>query len=457
MNRFGHRFICLACLTALLFCLGFTTACSHEDAPVPAPTDELVVYVPPDFYLTHIMNRAKELFQSRFPDVALTYQAFGQGNQTPFLIGRNAEYQNYCSLLQSELTAGKGPDLIVLRDGDFPDLEKLLAAGSFCNLDRFLSADEDFTTDHFQQAVFNAGYRDGQRLYIPINYAHYSLGTLAQTEQAFGLAMQEELSFEDWSDQMIGHIQTHSLEDNRKLFHGWDQYEPYERLWINSCGLSVVDYQSKEFRIDTTAFRTYMEFYKAIYPNLIADWDGTVPSMYQAVTDVLHAVETGNLLYDLSYSGPGSMMNLFSYYLRYGPGMEGLRFYRLPVLAETEPFARPVYRAAIRSNSPNQTNAYEFIKILLSDDVQEMEGYLDIPVSNSALEEKKRDLTQYGYTEEDLDAVCDFLVSLPCRESNAPAVIDLVHTTMMPWIEDQRSYEDCLAELQSQLELYIHE
>ncbi len=420
----------------------------------PAATQELVIYVPPEYFITEAMKVAKDKFMATFPDVHLVFRTFSSNPKyDPMLAEQTEEYQTFKELLQTEMTAGKGPDLVIFGDKDFPDINKMLKTGAFCNLDHFISADESFDLANFQQSVINCGVRDGQRLFVPLHYVHYTLGTTDEAMQKFDFSLSETPTFEEWSKQIIDYTQLHSIDENRTLFYEWDGFDLHERLFINSCGLSILDYDTEEINIDSENFRQYMEFYKAIYPCLIQSWDGTVPQKYYTNVDIMSALNEFDLLFFIGETGQWAIRYLFTYFQEMQSSATP-QFYPMPTLSGQEPYARPGYRAAIRNNSPNQVNAYEFLKILLSLDVQ---CKLSIPVNNQALLYNQIEYKGWGYTQKELDDMYQFLTHLDCRESNATAVIDIVHTAMLPWIEDQRSYEDCLAELESQLELYIHE
>lgn len=48
----------------------------------------------------------------------------------------------------------------------------------------------------------------------------------------------------------------------------------------------------------------YMDFYKAVYPSLIQDWDGTVPDQYAMNLQVYEALQNKRLLFFLRLYPP---------------------------------------------------------------------------------------------------------------------------------------------------------
>ncbi len=71
----------------------------------------------------------------------------------------------------------------------------------------------------------------------------------------------------------------------------------------------------------------------------------------------------------------------------------------------------------------------------------------------------RRDCTNFSdeLTEQERREQEAFLDTLVYAEYMPMATLDIVLTAMEPYFQDQRPYEACLAELQSQLELYIRE
>lgn len=107
--------------------------------------------------------------------------------------------------------------------------------------------------------------------------------------------MPSDLSFEDLAAQITTYIESHTLEENRKLFYSYD--ELYSRLFLKSCGLSVLNYETQTVEVQTEEFQNYMQFYKTIYPYLILDWEGFIPEIYSTNGNFLRAILSDNLLF----------------------------------------------------------------------------------------------------------------------------------------------------------------
>lgn len=177
------RFVSIILLVVVQ--LSLFASCGRSSVSVtPKPTDELVVYVPPEYFISRAMKVAKERFEARFPEVNLTFRTFGGENSAPAFV-TEAEL-DYRTLLQAELTAGKGPDLIIFDENTFPDSNKALLSGNFYDLDAFLLNDDSFDASVCQETIFNAGYCNGQRLFVPLDYVNYALVSTEATMHSFG-------------------------------------------------------------------------------------------------------------------------------------------------------------------------------------------------------------------------------------------------------------------------------
>ena len=148
---------------------------------------------------------------------------------------------------------------------------------------------------------------------------------------------------------------------------------------------------------------------------------------------------------------------------------------RFPSISDKN-VATPKYMAAIRSGSPNQANAYSFIKILLSEDYQNKnavfsEACLEIPVLKSALENgidswnKKwggQKDTEHGVTltalsDADKDKFIDIYSNVDACELYNNNLINFVWEAMEPYFKGEKSYDECQKNLYNKLELYINE
>ncbi len=425
------------------------SASSGGDGADAAPTGELAIYCPPGMEVR--MDAARAAYQAAHPDVQLTYRTFTSD-------GDKDAKQVFSDILVAELLAGKGPDLVVFND-ELPDLYKAMEAGTLYNLDHLIAGDESFDLGLYNQAVLDGGYYKGRRMFLPLVFEQLCVYTTEETLAAYGMTLPDSPTFQEWSEQIIGYINTHSEQENRSLFTN------YDAAWSFAAraGLQIMDYETGDILIGSEEFRRFMEFYKAIYPYFP---ERNFALTDNAVADVLNGAHLFS--FDTQSSGLHSHA---AYFRTHGATP---KVFAIPNLYDDRPTAVPGYKAAIRAGSPNKANAYDFMKLLVSDNVQntcyvavlnrsaarqclaflgnssyQQAAYLENP------ERTEEQLEQQMQT--DVDAYVAFAQDVNCLRNHANAVDELVQTTMAPWVLEQRLYEACLAELQSRLELYRNE
>ena len=124
----------------------------YSDFVMPEETGELTVY---GFDMINLLlSPALELFQEKYPDVKVN-----------FVKMTDDEFE---ARVETEVPAGKGPDLLFCYAGTLPDPYKTMAAGLFEDLTPYLLNDPDFSFDDFLTGVMDFGKYRGQRQLIPI-------------------------------------------------------------------------------------------------------------------------------------------------------------------------------------------------------------------------------------------------------------------------------------------------
>ena len=454
-------------LILLLLC-GSLAGCQKElvDAsndiqlePPPAPTDKLVIYAGP--YMLDFMQQAKALYVNKFPDVELEFREFGEDSvqiRPGFYVTTPDTQENYEFTLTTELTAGRGPDLIVFED-EF-DLYKVMQAGTFYNLDNFFAADASFDQQAYNQEVFNCGYLRGERLFVPLDYQIYFLLTSREALTDAGLPVVQRPTLDELRALLEQYIKT--CDSARlKLF----EIGASPLNWIAGCGLRLVDYSTKQVFTDTDAFRSMMEYCKILYPYRFQTDENE--RYIRALGDNAKAIRDRKLLFSSAYS------NGFFYDYRGLKESDTPIYFPAPNVEGDKPVAMLGFKAAIRANSENQANAYEFLKILLSMQVQSIDtGFLSIPVLKEALEknllsrdafvsfragDEADDVMIEALEQEEIDAFNALVSDVACPGYYSMELKHIFIQAMEPYFTDQKTYEACVEQLNQQLEIYLYE
>ena len=128
-------------------------------------------------------------------------------------------------------------------------------------------------------------------------------------------------------------------------------------------------------------------------------------------------------------------------------------FTAMPSASAEKPTAIPEVSVAIRDGSPNAQNAYYFIKHLLSPAIQMDIGF-GCPVLLEQIYYHSRHHKDDTAKEQARYEVYTNVV--PYRQFS-PKLWEIYVQYMTPYWEGNASYEDCVTDLESMLELYMYE
>ena len=266
IKRFWVGFVLLCMLGSMTSCGGLgnepasdaSDASSHDRQSATESAEELVIYCPPiENNISHRLQIAGEKFAARFPDVTLTIREFGKYEDA-------GAVQDYQTLIATELSAGKGPDVILFDFNLFPDVYKLMDSNVFCDLNERLEKDETFDRTQYNQDAFAGGVYKGKQLFLPLSILRpFAVSTTEEALEQFGVSLPEQPGFADWVDCVRQSVARHSEQENLQMFGQWaPNFADNMLLWY--LGLQVVDYEKGEVDIDVPAFQKLMEFWKAL-------------------------------------------------------------------------------------------------------------------------------------------------------------------------------------------------
>ena len=210
-------------------------------------------------------------------------------------------------------------------------------------------------------------------------------------------------------------------------------------------GAESVNVEERQVTAGTAEFRAVVDAYKDLFYE--DDW---VKKTY--------APENGAGLLDretlFQYSS-----ELFNIALLYSE----LKETETPVLLNCPSFdgkviGQPDTCAFIREGSPNQLNAWRFLKILLSEELQaDNTNYgASYPVLRSAAKARLAYVfKKENVAEQEIDAILDLVYEVDaCRFT---PLLGWVSDYMAPYIEEGSSYESCLQTLENKLTLMLNE
>jgi len=425
------------------------------DLVMPEPTDKLVLYVDPaqEFH----MELAIDLYKSRFPDVDVEVHKF-EGNHR---VGNQGwtDRSIYVQTLQNDLLVGEGPDVFTFEIYDFPDINKTMAHSDiFLDLEPLIQSDPDFNSTDYVSGVFDAGMMRSRRLYVPLDYMMLILFTTEETLERNNLTLSRRPGFDELMEQIGLYCEDEGLKENRLLF----PLPLTSNIMFPWSGMEILDYENQAVHVAGEKISSIMKAYKRMYKT----------DMYTPVPEALGGpYEEARMHLDHKI--------LFSYYLSHNDfvgvytavsTVEAPVWFTFPT-PDGRPVAQPINLAGLRKNTPNQRNAYEFLKILLDEKIQNSLYFHWYPINKEAMNASVRSSAERYLTGFNLDGmittmipddVIDELIELALsanalQSPYATNVRGIIFEEMLPFFEGDREYEECLAKLENKLIIYVGE
>lgn len=455
MKKCFLLFLALLQLFLLAGCAGSQggNALDTDIPTVPQTNARLRVYCLGNAGGSGLILAALNRYQELYPDVEV--ELIRPITDTDDLTVENNTEQY--SKLFTQLMAGEGPDIMLL-DDYYMDVEKLVRQGIFADMEPLFQAD-GFDWEPYNQAVTDAGVWNGKRFVIPLNYGFGLLCTTREALEETNFDVEACRDFQSFLDETTRYMEDPT--QTRRLFsYGSDP----GRDFFCKSGISVVDYDRQTADLSQPLLTSSVEWYKTVK-------DTHPQTSYAYLLGGASAVRDGQALW--TTSGVGADVDIF-----YTAG--ALRTVgeavMMPIRDVNGGIQAWIYDSvAVRGNSENLQNAYDFLKILLSPEIQ-CTSRSGFPVLHDAAEAY---LTQTGgnvVLRESEDGFCS--TTRPGSAVDAPSrqeiqqVLALTRevtgayyeypysnpmTLMAGYLYGNKDFEEALKDAQLNLKLYLTE
>jgi ABC-type glycerol-3-phosphate transport system substrate-binding protein len=265
----------------------------------------------------------------------------------------------------ADLMAGNGYDLYVMADIEFNDLQKVEQAGAFEDMLPYLEKDTEIKREDYLDCIFQMG-KDKDKCYVlPYRTAISLLLTKRSILEETGIDLENCTNYEE---------QFACVKKYKELYPDRSACTTpgYDSLW--SLGFTPWESEKNAEILDSDLLREIETQAKKEY----SDEQKSLEELMQAREDFL--VKGENLyIYGLGYPDFKTLCKL-------GGQKDGVMVPRLQM--DGKPYMTTSgYSAAIASGSSNKQNAWNFIKLLLSEKYQRTNGKADFSVKKSILDE----------------------------------------------------------------------
>lgn len=351
MKIFTKKFTALFLAAALLLPGCATgvpvTETTKEPLPeVPQTNESLSMYV--GFFDT-IMEFALPIYQEKYPDVEVEIT-----KPTPGTSASIAEEEEQNDLLVSVM-AGNGPD-IILTDRFYGDMsvEKIALSGIAADMSEYYNNDAEFALT-LNKKIMDSGVIDGKRCFFPISYSLPLLLSTQKTLDKFGISEEKCSDYISFFNK-TGEI----LDSGTKLMPVFYQYENL----LHQIGGKYINEESGMVNTELPELKLAFEWLKKL-TNLFPQGEkGLVNG--QEMLDV----RDGEVVFLADQVSGTADYDDYAYYCEILSSL-GETPALLPLRNSKGGLTATITNSAfVRANSPNKENAYNFIKVILSPEVQ---------------------------------------------------------------------------------------
>ncbi len=463
-------------LSLALLCSCVFVACAAESALDAAdanaaltPTNELVLYTPYRLERGHPILTAVERFKVLYPEVDVLVEPV---TSVPFT-QESLVAERYTTRIATELMAGEGPDVLFLDSKFFTNVPKMVNRGHFADLAPFFNSDPDFERDAYYEPVFDVGLYGDKRFFVPYKFQMYSFVSSKERLEALGIDPARLTNLVSLLEETAK-----ALPEARKN-PGFDElfttgsihFSISERPTVYEYMLNAVaaSLAAGEDAWDSDALRAFFAALKPCYQFTQQRWESepSAPDGFPVSFDI-HEVLDGRRLFAVCESSAYRTFNMNT--ARDGMAFAEEAYQSEGVLAEIyareTPKATPVAvpftslagevqvtvtdAVAINANAENKANAYRLIQLLL--DYHWSKSY-----TGEDFVSKELNINQaLGFVDEDeLNPETDLLayqvtnVVFECQ-----AVTSILKECMLPFLNDEASYESSEAALHERLRMY---
>ncbi len=431
------KIVILLFLFNILFLL---SACNTE----PVQTNkELTVYIG---YNDKPLEYAVDIYRTRYPEVNVT--VINTGVMVP---EAQADYEQQLAV---ELMAGKGADVFTLQS--YWDIDKMIEVGAFADLEAFYQEDQVLNKASFNRVVMDACVYDGKRFAIPMEYSFPILLSSESTLEETKFNLENCKDFEGFLAETQKYYEDGN--DDRLLF----RMDITARDCLFLSGYDFVNAREKKSDITSEEFHRFYNWYKEIVEK--GSYNYEFGDAFGAA-----AVRDKKCIFDntLDYSSFDDVINQ----IRFLDTTDQVVL--TPLYNKDGGITATVSRAVgVRANSSNKQNAWNFIRILFSEEVQLNPGAQrgNINISSDILKKYGskwgnkifgNDLNGFTKDVPPLDEKYINFYLENAKKINLcifkPKWAGVIYRTMEPYILDEANFTEALEETQRQLDLYLTE
>lgn len=404
-------------------------------------------YTPPEMegeisittmYEEEFLTIAANKFMDKYPNVKIIINVF-KNDSDSFLL---EEYQNY---LNTKIMTGKAEDIIMNR---YLPSRKYIDMGALSDLSSFLNNTPEIKSDNFYMNIFEMMKDNKGRMYeIPLGCTLskivYFDKALATNSNLFLDDNITTMSFDkvlDYAKQLISNT------DMVNTFLNMGRGRNISMDLITNDLNKFIDFENKKVDINTKQYAEILETGKDLEK--------------QGYFDTTRSIDYYNMEYHLAFLDDYDVQAAY-----YSLIPDSIRYHSMPLSdADGNIYTNPL-RAGINSASNNKELAWEFIKYLLSDEVQSLPSFYSLGVNKKGFDAiVDRNLQMYNdgnkqnvSKEEYKNLLESWLSQINAFNSEQVYITNMIYEENIKFFEGKQSAEATAEALQRKIDQYFNE
>ncbi|NOJ72685.1 extracellular solute-binding protein [Paenibacillus alvei] len=320
-----------------------------------------------------VYAQAEKMYEAKHPNVDIQIKEYSQGE------GSNQEgiAEKYVNTTTTELLSGKGADLIDLNVSGLP-IGKYVDKQALVNLSELMKQDSAFDSNSYEMNILDGAKMRGGLYVLPLRFSLDSLMGDAKAIQQSGVTIDDSTwtwgEFTEVGKRLAasgGH--TYSL--------GNTPPERMLNILFADNYARVINEEQRPASFDANAFVGLMEQVKTMYADKVA-------------TDA--TVSAGDYFF-----APNLITSPEDYFSTPAMFYEQGKIYRKPLAAGQQAGGTFVTsnKLGMNRNSKVQAEAWDFMKFLLSEEIQTMPGLQGFSINKKVNEQTLKALEEKGTVE----------------------------------------------------------
>ncbi|SHI74000.1 ABC-type glycerol-3-phosphate transport system, substrate-binding protein [Lutispora thermophila DSM 19022] len=397
----------------------------------------LTIYV--TYYADNIFSNVALQYEKEHPDVDIEINVISEMSDKETI-----------KKLNTELMAGKGPDIIF---SDFL-LTDYIEKGILVNLEEFINKNESFNIEDYNENLINASKAEYGFYCLPVDYSINCFLVNTKLMEQKGIVLKEDMTWEQ-----LYNIVVKANSSSKEKFYILPKME-HEELYYYIIYEDInyyIDKENKVARFDSQEFMQALELMRRMVDGKLLHPDLDVKKIIRS---------DGELAPEDILFIPISFYS-YKHIWTYGMYYDG--FHIIPEIRGLSTDIREVNARsiAINSNSQYKGEACEFIKLFLSEEVQyKLSESNDLPVNKKADEKSMADMLRetneippewYRPTEKDIGHLKGYMAKINKISSYDQELDKLIWNEIEKYMKNEKSVEETAKAVQNKVELYLNE